>query len=51
MISENCILYFFGIRWSFSSQNNPKNLDLSLGLLRKGTTHFIAKSHRVDVAV
>ena len=48
------ILYFFGYKTEFFSlKNNPKNLDLSrtLGLLRKGKTHIIAKFRRTDLVI
>ena len=32
----------------FSFQNNPKNLDPSLGLFRKGKTRINRKFHRID---
>ena len=35
----------------FSFQNNPKNLDPSLGLFRKGKTCIIAKFHRTDLVI
>ena len=46
------------IRWSFSFQNSPKNLDPSykvdlesFGLFRKDKTHIMAKFQRTDSVI